>query len=135
MNISTTKPEGDLHPKLRLLVLFRILFTSILLGSTVILNLSEDAAPFSKHLLILYGLIAGILILSLIYAVVLPRIPRLTAFAYVQIAVDTFVVTLIVFVTGGFLSFFSFLYLVVIIYSSVLLHRRGSMVMAIFCGL
>ena len=46
-----------------------------------------------------------------------------------------FVVTLIVFATGGYLSFFSFLYLVVIIYSSVLLHSRGSMVMAIICGL
>ena len=135
MNIPTTKPEGDLQPKLRLLVLFRILFTSILLGSTVILQLSEDAAPFSKPLLILYGLIAGILFLSFIYAVILPRIRNLTFFAYVQIAVDTFVVTLIVFVTGGYLSFFSFLYLLVVIYSSVLLHRRGSMVMAVFCGL
>ncbi|MEN8244272.1 MAG: ATP-binding protein [Thermodesulfobacteriota bacterium] len=135
MNISTMKPEGDLHPKLRLLVLFRILFVSILLGSTVILQLSEDAALFSKPLLILYGLIAGILILSLVYAVILPRIRRMTSFAYIQIAVDTFVVTLIVLATGGYMSFFSFLYLVVIIYSSVLLHRKGSMVMAVFCGL
>lgn len=129
------KPEGDLYPKLRLLVLFRILFVSILLGSTVILQLSEDAALFSKPLLILYGLIAGILILSLVYAVMLPRIRWMTPFAYAQIAVDTFVVTLIVFATGGYMSFFSFLYLVVIIYSSVLLHRKGSMVMAVFCGL
>ena len=129
------QPEGDLYPKLRLLVLFRILFVSILLGSTVILQLSEDAALLSKPLLILYGLIAGILILSLIYAVMLPKIRRMTPFAHVQIAVDTFVVTLIVFATGGYMSFFSFLYLVVIIYSSVLLHRKGSMVMAVFCGL
>ena len=135
MTITTTKPEGDLYPKLRLLVLFRILFASILLGSTVILQLSEDAALFSKPLLILYGLIAGILTLSLIYAVILPKILGLTLFAYVQIAMDTFAVTLIVFATGGFVSFFSFLYLVVIIYSSVLLHRKGSMVMAVFCGL
>lgn len=135
MNTATTKPEGDLHPKLRLLVLFRILFISILLGSTVLLQLSEDAAPFSKPLLILYGLIAGILILSFIYVVMLPRVRRVSLFAYGQIAVDTLVVTLIVFATGGYLSFFGFLYLVVIIYSSVLLHRRGSMVMAVFCGL
>ncbi|RLC14033.1 MAG: two-component sensor histidine kinase [Deltaproteobacteria bacterium] len=135
MNIPTSKPEGDLYPKLRLLVLFRILFASILLGSTVILQLSEDAALSSKPLLILYGLIAGILILSLVYAVMLPRIRRVTLFAFVQIAVDTIVVTLIVFATGGYLSFFSFLYLVVIIYSSVLLNRRGSMVMAVVCGL
>jgi len=135
MNMLTAKSEGDLHAKLRLLVLFRILFSSILLGSTVILQLSEDASPFSRPLLILYGLIAGILILSFVYAVMLPRIRNVSVFAFVQIAVDTAVVTLIVFATGGYLSFFSFLYLVVIIYSSVLLHRRGSMVMAVFCGL
>ena len=129
------KSAGDLRPKLRLLILFRILFISILLGSTVLLQISEDAAPFSNPLLILYGLIAGILVLSLVYAIMLPRIRRLTWFAYAQLTVDTFGVSLIVFVTGGFLSFFSFLYLVVIIYSSVLLHRRGSMAMAVLCGL
>ena len=133
--MSTSKSEGDLHPKLRLLVLFRILFASILLGSTVILQLSEDAALFSKPLLILYWLIGGILTLSLIYAVMLPRVSRVTGFAFLQIVVDTFVVTLIVFATGGYLSFFSFLYLVVIIYSSVLVHRKGSMIVAVFCGL
>jgi two-component system sensor histidine kinase PilS (NtrC family) len=133
--MSTSKSEGDLHPKLRLLVLFRILFASILLGSTVILQLSEDAALFSKPLLILYWLIGGILTLSLIYAVMLPRVSRVAVFAFLQIVVDTFVVTLIVFATGGYLSFFSFLYLVVIIYSSVLVHRKGSMIVAVICGL
>ena len=135
MTNPTPTSEGDLQPKLRLLILVRILFISILLGSTVLLQINEDAAPFSNPLLILYGLIAGTLFLSMVYAVVLPRIRRLTWFAYAQITVDTFGVSLIVFFTGGFLSFFSFLYLVVIIYSSVLLNRRGSMVMAVFCGL
>ena len=135
MNFKKTKPEGDLRPKLQPLILFRILFTSILLGSTVILQLSEDASPFSQSLLVLYVLIACTLILSLIYAIILPRIKRVLLFAIVQIAVDTVVVTMIVFVTGGYSSFFSFLYLLVIIYSSVLIHRRGSMFMAFFCGL
>ena len=56
-------------------------------------------------------------------------------FAYIQIGIDTLVVTLIILVTGCFLSFFSFLYLVVIIYSSVLLFRKGSLVMAGLCSL
>ena len=109
MKYSSVKPEADLRPKLRLLVLFRILFTSILLGSTVILQLSEDASPFSQPLLVLYALIAGILGMSFIYALALPRIKRVLPFATVQIAVDTVVVTMIVFATGGYLSFFSFL--------------------------
>ena len=48
---------------------------------------------------------------------------------------DTFIVTLIIFITGSFSSAFSFLYLVVIIYSSMLLYRKGSMVMVGLCGL
>jgi len=135
MSKPSSTSERDLYLKLRLLMLFRILFTSILLGSTIILQLSENASPLAKPLLVLYGLIAGIFILSFIYAVALPRVRNASLFAYLQMVVDTGVVTLITFVTGSFLSFFSFLYLVVIIYSSVLLHRKGGMIMAFFCGL
>jgi len=114
---------------------FRLLFTSLLLGSTIILQLSESPSPLAKPLLVLYGLIAGIFLLSFIYAVILPRVKRGLIFAYLQIAVDTFVVTLIIFVTGSFASIFSFLYLVVIIYSSMLLFRKGIMIMAALCSI
>ena len=127
--------EKDLYHKLKLLMLFRIIFTSILLGSTIIIQLSENASPLAKPLLLLYGLIIGIFILSFIYTLLITRIKNEVAFAYLQIGVDIFVVTLIIFVTGCFLSFFSFLYLVVIIYSSVLLFRKGSMIMAGLCSL
>ncbi|MBW2620177.1 MAG: two-component sensor histidine kinase, partial [Deltaproteobacteria bacterium] len=56
-------------------------------------------------------------------------------FAYIQIGIDTFAVTIIIFVTGSFASIFSFLYLVVIIYSSMLLFRKGSVVMAVLCSI
>jgi len=127
---------GELAQKLKLLMLFRLIFTSILFGSTIILQLNESVSLLAKPLLVLYALILGIFMISIIYALFLNRIrPHLTAFAYVQIGIDTLVVTLIVFVTGSFGSFFSFLYLVVVIYSSMLLYRRGSMVMALFCSL
>ena len=127
--------EKDLYKKLKLLMLFRILFTSILLGSTLIIQLNENVSPLSLPLLLLYGLIFGIFFLSFAYSVVINRIKNDTVFAYLQIGIDTVVVTLIIFVTGCFLSFFSFLYLVVIIYSSVLLFRKGSMIMAGLCSL
>jgi two-component system sensor histidine kinase PilS (NtrC family) len=127
--------ERDLYNKLKLLMLFRILFSSILLGSTLILQLNENASPLASPLLLLYGLIFGIFLLSFAYSIVITRIKNETVFAYLQIGIDTVVVTLIIYATGCFLSFFSFLYLVVIIYSSVLLFRRGSMIMAGFCSL
>jgi two-component system sensor histidine kinase PilS (NtrC family) len=127
--------ERDLYNKLKLLMLFRIIFTSILLGSTLIIQLKENASPLASPLLLLYGLIFSIFVLSFAYSIIITRIKNETVFAYLQIGIDTFVVSLIIFVTGCFLSFFSFLYLVVIIYSSVLLFRKGSMIIAGFCSL
>jgi len=128
-------PENEYHPRLKWLMFFRLLFTSLLLGSTIILQLAESPSPLAKPLLVLYGLIAGIFLLSFIYAVILPHIKRGLVFASVQIGTDTLVVTLIIFVTGSFSSIFSFLYLVVIIYSSMLLYRGGTMVMAALCSI
>ena len=88
--------EKDLYHKLKLLMLFRIIFTSILLGSTIIIQLNEDASPLAKPLLLLYGLILGIFILSFIYTRLITRMKSQVAFAYLQIGVDTFVVTLII---------------------------------------
>lgn len=114
---------------------FRLLFTSLLLGSTIILQLSDSPSPLAKPLLVLYGLIAAIFLLSFIYAVILPRLKRALIFTYIQIGADTFIVTLIIFVTGSFSSIFSFLYLVVIIYSSMLLFRKGIIIMAALCSI
>ncbi|MDA9761905.1 ATP-binding protein [Desulfobacterales bacterium] len=133
-NISMST-ESDLEQKLKLLMFFRLVFTSIFLGSTIVLQLNENVSPLAPPLLFLYGLTGIIFILSFLYSVMMSGIQHKVLFAYIQIGIDTLVVTLIILVTGCFLSFFSFLYLVVIIYSSVLLFRRGSMVMAGLCSL
>ena len=91
--------------------------------------------PSAPHFKYLYGLIATIFFLSIIYALVIDRIKKPLAFAYVQILVDTFTVTMILFATGSFSSIFSFLYLVVIIYSSILLSIRGTLVIAAICSI
>ncbi|RLC05666.1 MAG: two-component sensor histidine kinase [Deltaproteobacteria bacterium] len=127
--------ERNLEQKLKLLMFFRLIFTSILLGSTIVLQLNESVSPLAPPLLFLYGLIASIFVMSFFYSVTISSIQHKVVFAYIQIGIDTLVVTLIVLVTGCFLSFFSFLYLVVIIYSSVLLFLNGSMVMAGLCSL
>jgi two-component system sensor histidine kinase PilS (NtrC family) len=117
------------------LMLFRILFSALLLGATIILQLSDSATPMERSLVVLYGLIIAIFLISLIYSLFLKRVKKEITFAFIQTGVDTFFVTLIIFVTGGFLSVFSFLYLVVIIYSSMLLPMRGTMVIAALCSL
>ena len=128
-------PEKDFKDKLKWLMLFRVLFSTLLLGSSIVLQLGDSPPPIGPSLKFLYGLIATIFFLSIIYALVIDRIKKPLAFAYVQILVDTFTVTVVLFATGSFSSIFSFLYLVVIIYSSILLSIRGTLVIAAICSI
>lgn len=122
--------KDDLKFRLKWLIFLRVLFTSLLLGSTFALQMKQGFSAWGQPLLSLYSLIAGLFFLSFIYTLLLNRIQYLTAFAYIQIFLDTVMVTLIVFLTGNFSSLFTFLYLVVIIYSGMLLHKKGTMIMA-----
>ncbi|MGE0084548.1 MAG: nitrogen regulation protein NR(II) [Desulfococcaceae bacterium] len=133
----STLPEtdSDFYHKLKWLMFFRVLFTTLLLGSTIVLQVGEDISSLSRPMVVLYELIAGLYFLSFIYTLLLPRTRQLLLFAYIQIFIDTCIVTLIIFLTGSFSSLFSFLYLVVIIYASMLLFRKGSMIMAAVCSI
>jgi len=131
----TVTAENESLHKLKWIMFFRLLFTTILLGSTIIFQLRESPSFLARPLVFIYVLTAAIFLLSFIYSLVLRRVKRPLLFAYVQFVIDTVVVTLILFVTGGFSSIFSFLYLVVIIYSSMLLFRRGSMIVAALCSI
>jgi two-component system sensor histidine kinase PilS (NtrC family) len=128
-------PEKDYKTELKWLMFFRILFSALLLGATIVLQLSETATPMEPSLLLLYGFIITIFLISLVYSLFLKRVKNEVSFAFIQIGIDTFFVTLIIFGTGGFLSVFSFLYLVVIVYSSMLLPMRGTMVIASLCSI
>lgn len=127
--------EKDHKTKLKWLIFFRIVFSALLLGSTVVLHLSHSATPREPSFVVLYGLTTAIFIISLIYSLLLKHVKKDITFAFVQTCVDTFFVTLIIFMTGGFLSVFTFLYLVVIIYASMLLPMRATMVIAVLCSL
>lgn len=125
--------ERDIKEKLKWLMLFRVFFATLLLGSTIILQFGKSPPPLGPPFIILYGLIATILFLSILYALGLNYIRHLSLFAYSQVVIDTFFVTVILFVTGNYSSIFSFLYLVVIIYSSILLPPRGTIAIAALC--
>jgi len=129
------KSKGDLYQKLKLLMFTRIIFTTFLLGATVLLQLSVNVSPLARPLLFIYGVICGIFLLSFIYALLLPRISNSKLFAYFQTSIDTVIISLIIYITGNIISAFSFLYLIVIIYSSILLNKKGGIVIATLCCL
>jgi two-component system, NtrC family, sensor histidine kinase HydH len=132
---SVSDPAGDISSRLKWLMLARVVFTTFLLGSTIVVQFQAKHAPIQPIVTVLYVLIGIIFFLSLLYALLANRIKRQPLFGYLQIGVDSFIVTLIVFVTGGFFSFFSFLYLVVIIYANMILFFRGGLVLALLSTL
>ena len=129
-----SRSDGDIRLRLKWLMFARVLFTTLLLGSTVVLQLGVSSSPLAPGLLVLYALIVIIFFLSFIYTLALNRVKKIIRFAYVQIGLDTIIVSLFIYVTGNFSSIFSFLYLVVIIYSSLLLYRKGSMIISFLCS-
>jgi len=137
MTIRRSRPEHDLYRKIKWLIFFRALFAVILLGSLFIALVEPDTSLFlaDESVAYLFALSVGLLVISLAYTLVLPRIRRLIAFAYFQVAADTVCVTLVLFVTGASASVFTFLYLLVIIYSTMVIYRRGGMVVATLCAL
>lgn len=134
MNLSSD-PRNELQQKLRWLIFSRTIFTALLFGSTIFIHINRLDGSFDFSLFVLYGIIAALFVLSIFYAFFRPRVRREVLFAYIQIVIDSVVVTLIIFVTGSFDSIFSFLYLVIIIYTSMLLYRRGSLFIAGLCSL
>lgn len=114
----------------------RFLFALLLLGSTVTYQLVNRIYVLNAPFILLYGLSGAIVLLSAVYGVLLPFVKRFNLFfIYVQISIDVLCVTLIVFVTGGIGSVFPFLYLVVVIYSSVFVFKRGALFVAFLCSL
>lgn len=118
----------------RWLIFFRMAFAGVLLSSTLIFCTGESIAFTSPPFIYLIGVAVTLFILSAAYTCLFPYWGRSPGFTYAQVFVDTVTVTGILFLTGGFSSVFTFLYLLVIIGVSMILHRTGSMVVAALCS-
>lgn len=128
------RPSKDvLFRRLQWLMFWRVIFVTVLLGSSILV-LFQDRESFSPPLLVLYGLVAAIYLLTFAYVVVFKRLGPSLRFSYVQIGLDTLFVSLLIYVTGSIDSVFSFLYLVVIVYASIFLYKKGSLIVATLCS-
>jgi two-component system sensor histidine kinase PilS (NtrC family) len=133
--ISDERPtHGILFGRLQWLMFLRVIFVTVLLGSSILVQF-KDREPLAPPLLIIYALIASVYLITFVYVVVLQRLGSSLRFAYIQIGLDTILVTLLIYVTGSIASVFSFLYLVVIVYASILLYKKGSLIMATLCSI
>lgn len=125
----------DVDRRLKWLIFFRAFFGLFLLLSTVAFTSFRNFSPATDPRMLLYLLSGFILFLTLCYSVILSRLKRKVLFTYIQLTIDTLLVTLIIYITGCFSSVFSFLYLIVVISSCFFLFRKGGVIIAALCSI
>ncbi|MDY6878656.1 MAG: ATP-binding protein [Desulfatiglans sp.] len=133
------RPQGEIARQLKVLMLLRVVFISLLLGAFIFV-LVKQQKPYSQYVQTFhYLLIAAVYFLTFFYVLVFKYAKTLVWLVYIQFFIDVLIVTAIVFATGGIESIFSFLYIFVIFGGSIILYRRGGIAIAsissIFYGL
>lgn len=123
-------PEELIRSRLHWLVLLRVVVSVLLLGGTLLLQAREPADLIRPPLVGPSGILALVLVLSLIYRAILSGVRNLKFFAYTQVMGDIALVTALVYLTGAEESIFASTYNLSIITGSILLYRRGGLVAA-----
>ena len=118
--------------RLQLLMFLRVTLVSLLLGVAIIIQVRETKTFFGEIVNAHYSLIAAVYLLTFLYVIAFRYVRNLTRFAYIQILFDTILITAIIHTTGGIESMFSLLYLLSIISGSIILYRRGGLMVASF---
>jgi len=108
----------------------RLVLISLLLGASIFIQVKETRTYFGDIQTSHYLLIATVYFLTFIYIILLKTQKDLSKQAYLQLLVDTFFITAIIYSTGGIDSIFSFLYILTIINASIIIYRKGGMIIA-----
>ncbi|MCF8082501.1 MAG: PAS domain-containing protein [Deltaproteobacteria bacterium] len=123
-------PPPELPRRLQILMLMRVLFVSLLLGALIFIQARETRSYFGDIHSAHFFLLAAVYIISIVYVLLLRLFRNILLQAYVQLLFDSLFITLFVYITGGIDSIFSFLYILNIFSGSILLYRKGGMVIA-----
>src|SRR4030042_4479594 len=109
------EPRPELTGRLQKLMLLRLLIVSLLLGASAFLQIRETRAYFGEIQTSHYLLIATIYFLTFIYIILFKTLKNLARQAYLQLLVDTFFITAIIYSTGGVERIFFFFFILTII--------------------
>ena len=117
-------------------IFFRVVVVSVLLGTATMLNLEEAENGIYPSLITVLRLIVATYLFSLGSFLFLRFTNKYTRFlTYLQIIWDLIFVTLLLLITGGISSPYSFLYFLSIINASILLARKEAYYTASLCGI
>jgi len=120
----------ELHKNLQRLMLLRVLIVSALLGTLIFIQVRQTSAYTGALQSFYYALIISVYFLTFLYIVLIKFMRDPRRLTYIQLLVDTALITAVIFCTGGIESFFSFLYILTIFSAGVLLYRRGALIIA-----
>ena len=116
------------------MMFLRVVLALTFLGVTTWIHITQFS--FTRiNFYPLYTLVVVVCLLTIFYAVALPRIKNLRLFAYTQVTIDIALVTAIVYITGGMASYLQILYFLSITGSAVILGRRGGVYAAAISSL
>lgn len=122
--------EEYLKNKLQWLMFFRVVIASFFLGISAFTQLQRSDSYLTPPLLYLYTLAGSVCLLTFIYVAIIPLLKKFFFFAYAQIMVDLGLITILLFITGGINSIYSFLYSISIIAASICLYIYGGVLAA-----
>jgi len=108
------------------LMLCRILILTLLLAITFLFQISEKKYFFVNLNNNFYYFICFFYLVTIFYALYLKRVKDLKRFTFVQILVDQFFITGLIYFTGGKGSFFPIAYIFSIIGSSIIFYKQGA---------
>jgi two-component system, NtrC family, sensor histidine kinase PilS len=122
----------DLRSRLSTLITVRVIASTLLLGSAILIQLNRPGAFPVDPFFFLIGLTYA---LSVVYIATLRLVDRYPWLADVQLGADAMLVSAFIHVTGGITSYFSSLYVLPIIAASTIRFRRGALQVAILSAL
>ena len=118
---------------LRSSVVLRVVITTILLGSGAIIYYGRGARKEAFYLAVIVAVIYFLSLIALLLQTLIQRYPR--TFKITQLVFDLALASIVIYVTGGRLSPFIFLYVLIIINSSIVLNKTASYATALVSGL
>ena len=119
-----------LFERLRILMFFRVLFISLILGTSLLIQVKGFQNLQADVNISYYILLASVYLISILYAYLLKKLQDLSLLAYIQLLLDTVFITVLIYISGGIESIFSFLYVLSIITGSIILDKKGGVITA-----
>ncbi|MBN2429641.1 MAG: PAS domain S-box protein [Deltaproteobacteria bacterium] len=108
----------------------RVLVITLFLGGTIVYHLRGGVESLHPVLALLYFLFGVSFFQALVSAFLLFRVQKIKWLVQVQIAWDLLIATLLIYMSGGIASHFSFLFILIIACASIFFGRREIFVVA-----